>query len=271
MTQDPPLASDVPQPSTLIELARARLAAELERLPHWESPVLWLRLRAADPRAAMTLGALTHFIRRAAASGNTRARGELFVLLLERTASLNQRWAARVVGRTARLAGSPDARDDLQHDLTLHLWEQVALGSGEKWELFFQRSLDFAQRHVATAYFARRGDQLFVVDGDTPRTVIRALVSLSELALDERADDQEAALAERVDPFSAAELADLRALVPRLPLRERAVIVMRFWQGASEAEMARALGVSARTVRSDARQAYNRLRRWYGILEESDG
>ena len=68
-----------------------------------------------------------------------------------------------------------------------------------------------------------------MVDGDTPRTVIRALVSLSELALDERADDQEASLAERVDPFSAAELADLRALVPRLPLRERAVIVMRFW------------------------------------------
>jgi hypothetical protein len=59
MTQDPPLASDVPQPSTLIEQARARLAAELERLPHWESPALWLRLRAADPRAAMTLGALT--------------------------------------------------------------------------------------------------------------------------------------------------------------------------------------------------------------------
>ena len=59
MTQDPPPASDVPQPSALIEQARARLAAELERLPHWESPALWLRLRAADPRAAMTLGALT--------------------------------------------------------------------------------------------------------------------------------------------------------------------------------------------------------------------
>jgi DNA-directed RNA polymerase specialized sigma24 family protein len=52
-------------------------------------------------------------------------------------------------------------------------------------------------------------------------------------------------------------------LVGRLPERQRAVIVMRYWQGASEDEMSRALGVTTRTIRNLRRAAYTLLREWY--------
>lgn len=62
-----------------------------------------------------------------------------------------------------------------------------------------------------------------------------------------------------------AELSDLRALIARLPERERLAVVMRFWQQADESEIAEALGgVTTRAVRYTLRRAYNRLRAWYG-------
>jgi DNA-directed RNA polymerase specialized sigma24 family protein len=64
--------------------------------------------------------------------------------------------------------------------------------------------------------------------------------------------------------LTQADLADLRELVGRLPQRERLAVVMRFWQQASEAEIALALGgVSTRTVRYTLTRAYRRLRAWY--------
>jgi len=57
------------------------------------------------------------------------------------------------------------------------------------------------------------------------------------------------------DGMVAAELADLRALVERLPKRQRAVVIMRYWQDARENEIAATLGVHAarRTRHAHAR------------------
>ena len=61
------------------------------------------------------------------------------------------------------------------------------------------------------------------------------------------------------DPFTAADLADLRGYVEQLPPRERAAVVMRYWQRAREHEIAAALGVTPRTVRNLLRKAHARL------------
>ncbi len=61
----------------------------------------------------------------------------------------------------------------------------------------------------------------------------------------------------RVD-FTADELADA---VASLPFRQRAVIVLRYYGGLSEAEIAAALGCRNGTVKSLAARALTKLER----------
>jgi RNA polymerase sigma-70 factor (sigma-E family) len=65
-------------------------------------------------------------------------------------------------------------------------------------------------------------------------------------------------------PDTAAESGEQAALLStlrELPPRQRAVMVLRFWLGLSEAETAAALGCSVGTVRSQASRAPVTLRR----------
>jgi RNA polymerase sigma factor (sigma-70 family) len=53
----------------------------------------------------------------------------------------------------------------------------------------------------------------------------------------------------------------LWAATRRLPLRQRAVLVLRYYEDLSEAEIARVLGIPAGTVKTLARRGLARLRR----------
>lgn len=54
---------------------------------------------------------------------------------------------------------------------------------------------------------------------------------------------------------------DLQAALARLPRGQRAVLVLRYWEGLDVAETAQALGVSAGTVKSQTAHAIAALRR----------
>jgi RNA polymerase sigma-70 factor (sigma-E family) len=78
------------------------------------------------------------------------------------------------------------------------------------------------------------------------------------------ADLPDIAAAARQDPFDNEPLWQaLRALPPR----QRAVIVLRYYEGLSEAEIAAALGVSTGTVKSQASKAMATLRLRLDALE----
>jgi DNA-directed RNA polymerase specialized sigma24 family protein len=264
----------LPAASDLVAPSRARLATELQPLAEWGSPLLWARLCARTPPAAVSLGALVHYIRVALQAGDTRAAQQLFVALLERTAGLNRQWAARAVARTPGLGGAAaeQVREELHQELTLRLWEQLARAGGEQWELFFQHALDFAQRHTATAFMEQRG--YWASPGIARPARLRSLLLSTRVSIQGRlgedgaSADAAATVADGVDHFTRADLADLRGLALRLPARERLVIVMRYWQQASEDEIAVALGgASTRTVRNYQRRAFARLREWYAGAE----
>lgn len=253
-----------PGASDLVALARRRLADELTLLPAWKTPAFWWRMRTRDTARTVSLGALAHFVRRAAAADDAPAVRELFTLLIERTERLNLRWAARTVERTPALHGdvAEAARDDLMQELAMYLWERMRHG-GEQWEIFFYRALEFAQRHVASAYMEKRG--LWPRAGvRQPRQVLAHLVeSLSSYTATDGAGGEEELSADAT-PFASVELTDLRLLVLDLPLPQRIAVVLRFWQDASEDEIALALGgVTTRTVRNHLRRAYDLLRAAY--------
>lgn len=260
----------MPAAAELVARARQRLAAELERMPSRSLVLLRAWLRASSSAKMLAPGALAHLLRIAAHGHDLALAGDIFVLLLEHIEGVSRRWAEYAVGQAgiARQEERAALREDLRQDLTLHLWEQLALRDGEQWELFFWRALDYAQRHVAMTSLRKRGYWTQPGTARPVRALARLMVSLSGYDEDERS----AATVEMSDPtdaFAAADLLDLRGLILRLPLAERITIVMRYWQDASEEEIASALGgVTTRTVRNHLRRAYARLRDEYGEGEE---
>jgi RNA polymerase sigma factor (sigma-70 family) len=249
------------------ELARTRRADELAHLPAWNSPALWAPLRADD--GALSLGALVALVRLSLAHADHAAAQELFVLLLQRMAR-NRRWAAHTVRRTPSVPATEASgvREDLKQELTRHLWQRIAVGGDaawDAWELYFQQALAYAQRHAATAYMEHNGystPSTVATPTRMPAVLVSRLGAYLAAWDDERqAPAREPAAAE--GPLTVVELSDLRDLVERLPRRERAVVVMRFWLAASEREIAAALGVTTRTVRKTLARASIRLRAEY--------
>lgn len=274
--------------SELVRLAQARLAGELQALPQWDTPQLWARVYSTAPQQAVSFGALVHLIRKAARRDEGRVARDLFVLLLERTEGLNRRWAEQMVRGTSELHGAAGltVREDLRQELTLRLWESVALAYGESWELFFQRSLAYAQRHTATAYMEQRGywnrrakGRLTILAANVAARAPLPLGATQAAVVADEVQDQYRSGASATEPgdarlraldsasvgseFAAADLTDLRELVTRLPREQRIAVVLRHWQQASEVEIAETLGVTTRTVRNYLRRAHVRLREWY--------
>jgi DNA-directed RNA polymerase specialized sigma24 family protein len=58
----------------------------------------------------------------------------------------------------------------------------------------------------------------------------------------------------------APDVAEVLEAVSQLPYRQRAVVVLRYWAGWSEAEIAEALSCRPGTVKSSAARALSRLR-----------
>ena len=64
----------------------------------------------------------------------------------------------------------------------------------------------------------------------------------------------------------AAEHAELIEALRRLPRRQREVLVLRYWEALSEAEIAAALGVSVGTVKSTASRGLDALQARLGVM-----
>ena len=95
---------------------------------------------------------------------------------------------------------------------------------------------------------------------DQARARARRPRELQLFAAGERSDPRSA------DPHDSVELwPALRAALDRLTIHQRTVIVLRYFDDRSEAEVARLLGISTGTVKSTASRALARLRDCPGL------
>jgi RNA polymerase sigma-70 factor (sigma-E family) len=109
-----------------------------------------------------------------------------------------------------------------------------------------------------------------VRSGHEPDAYTRRI--LTRCFLDERRRPwRREAPVERLDECPAVstpsdDMLDLRAALERLPRRQRATIVLRYWSDATVSETADALGCSEGTVKSQSARAIDTLR---GVLGEA--
>jgi RNA polymerase sigma-70 factor (sigma-E family) len=144
---------------------------------------------------------------------------------------------------------------------------RLAFGlTGDRW-----MAEDIAQTALAKAYVAWRR----VSRADDPDAYLRRiLVNASNRRFRRRrvteqpGDPPETAVDGPADLVS--ERAALLAALRQLPPRQRAVVVLRYWQDLTDAQIAAALGCSPGTVRSQLSRALAKLRTSAALGEGDD-
>src|SRR5215471_7210382 len=139
---------------------------------------------------------------------------------------------------------------------------RLAFGlTGDRW-----LAEDLAQTALASAYASwwrvRRAD-------DPDAYVRRILINASKRRFRRRVSEHPAATAPEAavsDPTTSVdERSALLGALEELPPRQRAVVVLRYWEGLTDTQAGALLGCSASTVRSQAARALAKLRASGGL------
>ena len=154
-------------------------------------------------------------------------------------ATLIDRYAASVHAYLLRHSGNREDADDLLQET----WVRVARAA---------RSFDTARRF--------RG-WIYGIATNLARDLFRRRMTRERALRDLAAHPPAASGADSVDR------SELREHIARLPENMRAVLLLRYYEGMSEAEMADTLDVPRGTVKSRLHAALRRLRGGYGVSE----
>jgi RNA polymerase sigma-70 factor (sigma-E family) len=132
---------------------------------------------------------------------------------------------------------------------------------------------DLTQTALAKAYRSWRR----VSRADNPEAYVRRMLVTCNSDRFRKRRVSEALTAvppERAGGEDAVSRADERGTLLRalsgLPTRQRAVVVLRYWEDLSEAEVADALGCSPGTVKSQASRGLAKLREYPGLAQVVD-
>jgi RNA polymerase sigma-70 factor (ECF subfamily) len=169
------------------------------------------------------------------------ARGDADAL-----AALYDLHAPLLISVVRRIVGSPEAAEDIVHDVFIEAWRRSAdydpeRGSVRTWLALRARSR--ALDHKKSSAVARR------VSLDEPRS-LETLLGVSD------------------DASLAPDQARIRAVLRELPEDQHRVLFLGYFEGLSSSEIAERVGVPVGTVKSRVAAALARLRAVLGASEE---
>ena len=148
----------------------------------------------------------------------------------------------RLMGQALAFCGDTQLAQDLVQETMIAAWKSLRRYDGSCRFFTWLYVILLRQHRRSLHWFARR----------------LPLPTAGQMAF---AAQHEPTTAHDGDTTDAAESELLRAMVAALPARHREVIRLRFYQDASEAEIAAALGISQGTVKSRLHHALEKLRR----------
>jgi RNA polymerase sigma-70 factor (ECF subfamily) len=168
---------------------------------------------------------------------------------------LYRRYAPRVHATAFRLTGNwEDAEDTLQEVFISLAKKAPTIRRGAALSSWIYRSTV----NRATDCLRRRRTQVSL-DADTAESA--RILAVASLRREAERDDS----ARR-----EALLRQIEGLIPRLPERQAAVFVLRFFQGLSHREISNVLNCSEASCRSHHSLACRKLREWVALKEDRD-
>jgi RNA polymerase sigma-70 factor (ECF subfamily) len=154
---------------------------------------------------------------------------------------LMQEHQSRLLAQALAFCGDPHQARDLAQETMVAAWKSLSRFDGSCRFFTWLYAILLRQHRKTLGWFSRR----------------LPLATLEQQAAAQRHED---ASARETGVGDDEETALLRAMVTALPAKHRAVIRLRFYAEASEAEIASALGISAGTVKSRLHHALEKLR-----------
>ena len=238
---------------------RTSLNQMYESLPAYGTSVFWYALEDAST----PIEVLVRCLRVCIADGDHLGRNRILELIIKRTETLNEYWANNVL---RNLSVPADERYALLCDLCADLYENVvrALMDAKRlfWEENFIRCLHFEQRHTYRALMLREGhwrDYRMQQGTRIPRVLMSRLDQMvqQDNEVYTYTVDVEDERAQKI--LLSVEQTSLLQLVLHLPEKLKAIILLIFWEGRTEKEVAGVLGITDRTVRNRIRKALQLL------------
>lgn len=228
-------------------------------LPDYDSSAFWEVVEGTE----ISLEMLVTYFRIACLYEDDNSCERLFTRIVLRTQAMNETWAKAVL---RSLAVAEDVRIALIADLCADLYENLlrALRDQKKrfWEEHFLHCLRFERQHVYKACMMREG---YWHDPQVKRSVRIPHRLLSRLDMPTQAYEHRGYLLDIEDEQAqnallAMEQTELLFLVQQLPSKLRGVVLLLFWEGHTEKEVAHVLNITDRTVRNRKREALALLR-----------
>ncbi|MGH2480129.1 MAG: RNA polymerase sigma factor, partial [Ktedonobacteraceae bacterium] len=253
-------------PEALFAERRAALARQYHTLPAYNSPTFWTLLEGCqEDEQVLPLEVLVKVLREAGARKDEQTRRRLCEIIITRVQTSNELWVRQVLASTRILAGERrDMAADLYADLCELLLRALLDPTHSFWEENFQHSLCFARKHAYESFLRREGRLISNPGKRVPRILLESLERFGTQAdrmLDIRDEHAEQAL-------YRVEQANLAATLVHLPVHQRAVIWLIFFEGQTTKTVGTLLDISERTVRNRLRAALTQLREVFEAEQE---
>lgn len=249
---------------------RQTLAYQYSTLPAYGSLAYWRVVEENNTPFALPLEVLVRCLRAAITCGDVEGRNRIMTLIIHRTQKDNEYWAVNALNTLHIQANErQEVVRDLFADLYEHVMRRLIDVSKIFWEENFYHCLRFERMHVFQAFLMREGWWKKQQPSERiPRNLVESLDAALRISGESRhtiaLEDEMAQKA-----LLAVELSDVPLLLLRLPEYLQTVLILHYWEGKTEKDIATWLAITDRTVRNRLQHALRLLRD--ELAQERDG